>query len=69
MHTSHHIVQLVQRDGYICVVCQKCTCCSAERIAKECRPPNVTAQALFGSHISGVRVSTPPNRDTLYTGM
>jgi hypothetical protein len=34
---SHHAVQLVQREGFVCVTCGKCTCCTPDRMEKECR--------------------------------
>jgi len=48
IHMSHHMVQLVQRVGYICVICKKCTCCHPDRVGQECRTPEFMQQNHLG---------------------
>jgi len=42
------MVQLVQRVGYICVICKKCTCCHPDRVGQECRTPEFMQQNHLG---------------------
>lgn len=49
VHMTHHAVQLVQRDGFICVICHKCSCCHRDRLEQECRTPEFIAQNHLGA--------------------
>lgn len=53
---THHAVQLAQKNGLICVVCQKCSCCYRDRLEQECRTPEWYAR----NHISPPSGTTDP---------